>query len=465
LLLFQANKQNLEIVRAAFWQARVDNVALPPDKILLLKQADRTAVVNALSGLALDLEGNWLPNTHAAANGIEKSAHKSDGTHPITGAQLAEYLAMAAPTHCADGWSYLSRALNAYFLGDAHSAWHFAYYAELRAAQSILSASGCGAFNGWNCVLDYGGKIVTAGKDPTHEIVWQALSALADVSAPASNHIAAATFCLGHSLPDIVQFAYPGVSVGSTSSNWISAWLFDLQTSAKDKGFRNRCSYDPHAVTPHQSDLTSAIETVTSLWQSLEPMPGAMFIELDKHLIRAALEKTARESLELRGTIITDEAVVAELRLAYARIIAFAPAFQVVSEDFIARVNVLHPILDHARNNDTSPNTPRPALARATLLLRIATGATRNLINDAGQANQLAFWLDELAERQGVVENRSMLPVDRSELHLDCAAAAEDLDHRFATGSVNLASLCKHMDVRPHLFSQLERVVQWSFSP
>lgn len=438
------------------------------DLMQVLRQANRNAVVNAFSGLAFHQVYDWLPSTHVAANGIERSVHRTDGsgTSPILGSELAEYLAIAAPTHCADGWSYLSRALNSYFLGDAHSAWHFAYYAELRAAQSILSASGCGAFDRWNCVLDTQGNILTAGKYSTHEIVWLALAGLVDISAAASNHIAAATLCFGHSLPDIVHFAYPGRSAALTSSNWINEWMFDLQTSAVDKGFRNRCSYDPHVVTPHRADLFSAVETVTSFWQLLEPTPGAKFLELDKQVIRGALEKAARDSLLLNGSVATDHAVVEELRLAYGRVIASAPTFQSVPENFIARVGAVpHPILTHARNNEVSPNTPQPVLARATLLLRIATGVTQNLIQDSGQANQLAFWLDELAERQGIVENSSSLPADRSELHLDCAVAAEDLDQRFLSGSTNLATLFSHDDVKPHLFSQLERVVQWSFSP
>jgi hypothetical protein len=442
-------------------------VALNPHQLSDLKQADRSAVVNALSGLALNRANIWLPSTHVAVNGIERSIHRTDGngTSPILGSELAEYLAVATPTHCADGWSYLSRALNSYFLGDAHSAWHFAYYAELRAAQSILSASGCGAFDGWNCVLDSSGNILNVGKEPTHKIVWQALAGLVEVTAPASSHIAAATLCFGHSLPDVVQYAYSGRSGVMTSSNWINEWMFDLQASSADKGFRNRCSYSPHVFTPHRADVIEAIEIATSLWQSLEPMPGATFLELDKQLIRAALEKAARESIRLNGKVENNQTVIEEMQLAYRRVIAAAPTFQIVPESFITRIDAnVHPILLHARNDNPNPDSPRPVIARAILLLRMATGVTQNLIKDAGQVNQFAFWLDELAERHGIVSNRSAIPADRSELHLDCAVAAEDLETRVLIGGGNLASLLSHHDVKPHLFSQLERVVQWSFA-
>jgi len=432
--------------------------------VLVLKQSDRKSVVEAFSRLSLST-GNWLPISHPAANGIDLSVHKTGGSCPITGTNLAEYLAIAAPTHWADGWSYLSRALNSYFVGDAHSAWHFAYYAELRAAQSILSASGCGAFNRWNCILDNLGHIHTFGKEQTHDIVWQALEGLTDLSAGASSDIAKATSVFGHALPNIVQFAYPGISVATTSSNWIHEWMFDLTTSAADKGFRNRCSYDPHIVTPHRSDLSGVVDTVVSIWVALQPVPGATFMELDKQLIQVALEKAARDSLILKGQTPCDGSVIAELKNAYARIISSAPTFQSVPENFIARANVQHSILTHARNASPTPDTPQPVIARATLLLRIATGVTQNLLKDAGQSNSLDFWLDELAERQGIVVDRSSIPPDRREFHSDCATAAEDLDNRFSNGSKNLASLFSHPDVKPHLFSQLERVGQWSLSP
>lgn len=429
-----------------------------------LMQADRGPVVNALSNLVLN-NVTWLPTGHAAASGIDKSRHKSDGTCPITEIQLAEYLAIATPTHLADGWSYLSRALNSYFLGDAHSAWHFAYYAELRAAQSILSASGCGAFNGWNCILDNSGSIKHVGKDLTHQIVWQALEGLTDVSAGASSDIARATSCFGHSLPELVQFAYSGISPSATSSNWINDWIFDLRISAEDKDFRNRCSYEPHVVTPHHAHLSDAVETIITLWQSLEPTPTA-FLEIDKELIKVALEKAAKNSRKL--SLVRDptaDEVTAELRLAYGRIVASAPTFQVVSESFITRVGSINPILTHAKNRDPAPRTPQPVIARATLLLRIATGVAQNLLRDAGRLNDIAFWLDDLAERQGIVIARDQIPEDRCELHNVCFNAAEDLEHQFSNGNNNLGLLFEQADIKPHLFSQLERVVQWSFLP
>ena len=53
-----------------------------------------------------------------------------------------EYVAASAPTHLIDGWSYLARAIDALLRGDAPAAVHLGYYAELRAAMSLLAGGG-----------------------------------------------------------------------------------------------------------------------------------------------------------------------------------------------------------------------------------------------------------------------------------------------------------------------------------
>jgi hypothetical protein len=191
---------------------------LTPDDEAKLRLADRAPVVNALQSLDPGTTNCWLPATHPAIYGIQRE-HAPTNSAAISPSSLAEYFAVAAPTHCADGWGYLSRGFHSYLIGDPHSAWHFAYYAELRAAQSILSASGCGAFNSWNCCLDASGNIQILSKHPTHVMVWLALEYLAGNSPSASAGVAAAMTILGVSTPEIVQYAYPGRHATATSSN------------------------------------------------------------------------------------------------------------------------------------------------------------------------------------------------------------------------------------------------------
>lgn len=438
--------------------------SLTRDDAAKLSLADRTQVVNALSSLDLGSTNYWLPSMHSAIFGINDD-HKPTGADAISSTALAEYLAVAAPTHCADGWSYLARGLHSYLVGDPHSAWHFAYYAELRAAQSILSASGCGAFNSWNCCLDVSGNIHSLGRTQTHIMVWLVLEYLANNSHSAGASIAAAMTILGVSTPEIVQYAYPGRHSISTSSNWVSSWIYDLQTSSADKAFRNRCSYNPHFVTPHKAEIGECISLVRTLWETLEPSPGATFLELDKQIVRDILRKEARDSLVLNNKPNSHEELKCELEKAYTKIVASAPTFQYIPIEFITDTESSdHPLLNFARDYSISPEGPRPALARATLLLRISTGVSQNILRDAGKESKLGFWLDELAERQGIADTNLDMPLDRSELYTDCRMAAEDLQLAHSSGRATRASLFEFQSIKHHLLSQTERVVQWSFS-
>jgi hypothetical protein len=67
---------------------------------------------------------------------------------------LAQYIAASSILHCADGWSYLGRAINCLLKGDPHRVVHLAYYAELRAALSLLASEAIGVFSRNNFVID-----------------------------------------------------------------------------------------------------------------------------------------------------------------------------------------------------------------------------------------------------------------------------------------------------------------------
>src|SRR5262245_50036590 len=57
-------------------------------------------------------------------------------------AGLTSYIAASGPCHVVDGWSFLGRAVDAALHGDPYTAIHLGYYAELRAAMSLLACEG-----------------------------------------------------------------------------------------------------------------------------------------------------------------------------------------------------------------------------------------------------------------------------------------------------------------------------------
>lgn len=62
-------------------------------------------------------------------------------------------MAASVIVHCFDGWSYLGRALEAEMAGDPQTAVHLGYYAELRAAMSVLASDEIGVFRNKHAVF------------------------------------------------------------------------------------------------------------------------------------------------------------------------------------------------------------------------------------------------------------------------------------------------------------------------
>ena len=112
--------------------------------IASLGRASREPVIEALSGFAGKPVNDWLRMDHPAATGqflkVDGKQYSSFTalTRRFTPQQVLDVLAATGPSHCLDGWTFLSRALAALLSGDTHTTRHLAYYAQLRAALSLL---------------------------------------------------------------------------------------------------------------------------------------------------------------------------------------------------------------------------------------------------------------------------------------------------------------------------------------
>lgn len=146
------------------------------DKAILLS-ADRGHILKILSSFKGRPTEQWL----SAGNPAKKGALPSKwiDVNKISDQHLAEAVAACAPNHCVDGWSYVARSISALLAGDLHATRHLAYYAQLRAALSILGHLGIGVFNGINFVITSTGKVEPFDTGPpflgTHAAVWQTL--------------------------------------------------------------------------------------------------------------------------------------------------------------------------------------------------------------------------------------------------------------------------------------------------
>ena len=120
-------------------------------------------VVDAAARLGVNPEWPFLPVTSSLPDGkalrfIESLFGQNPNLAQVD--ELAEYLALSSACHAIDGWRYISQSAFAFLNGSRTQALHLAYYAELRAALSILSRSGIG-------VLKYKHFALTAGRGVT----------------------------------------------------------------------------------------------------------------------------------------------------------------------------------------------------------------------------------------------------------------------------------------------------------
>jgi len=100
---------------------------------------------------------------------------------------LSDYLALSCPLHALDGWRYLSAALVSLLNGARTEALHLAYYAELRAALSILAGSGIAVLNNKHYAIDntglvywFSGKTHSTALERDTGVVWHIVCASAD---------------------------------------------------------------------------------------------------------------------------------------------------------------------------------------------------------------------------------------------------------------------------------------------
>ena len=268
------------------------NTSQPKLDIASLGRASRDPVIQALSGFAGKPVNDWLPTGHPTATGqFLKANGKPYSSYTaligtFTSQQILDVLAATGPSHCLDGWTFLSRALAALLSGDTHTARHLAYYAQLRAALSLLHCHGIGIFNRVNFAVDASGTLYHIGTNRptksgpgTHAAAWDALQGWADQMATARIFLNSVKF-RDVSLQDCIDAVWPSAVGSPLVSKVIEIWGVDLKRSAEEHESRNISSYCAHAFNAADSQLSSRLELVQSIWRGLEPDGGGGFPSL-----------------------------------------------------------------------------------------------------------------------------------------------------------------------------------------
>lgn len=421
-----------------------------------VQSADRNRIVAALSGI-LPLSGErWFPR----GNGYLPSAGTriDADSRVIPGSRMpnfVRYVAGSAFVHCGDAWGFLGRSLDSLLRGDLAGAVHLMYYAELRAAISLLAGEGIFVGDRTHFAITASGIQAFGGKAGTHAVAWQALQSWTD----------------GNRSQELLgQVLRPG---GEAFVDWISALtsqsarakiddLFrlmslDLREFDQDHHRRNTASYSPSRLRPQDMPAHKIRDLVTEVWQMLEPGPAGGFPVLDDALLPGLLRSIY--SSVRRKNVSWGEWVGSISPASQAGTVLLS-SLEVSGPG--AQPTGLVGAMYVSRSTERDPAAfIRPMMARTVLLLRIATGSSIQLLRESGySAEALGPWVDSLALSRGLWSNDAPLD-DARDLWADVELALEEAE---AAGVGSLHEFLRGLPTAARTFGQAERVSVWSFA-
>lgn len=373
-----------------------------------IAQADRGAIRNALALMGTRTVPPWL----RAANPFQDGAppKQKAAFHAVAAEDLIEIIAARGPLHSIDGWSYLGQALTALVGGRAHTARHLAYYAELRAALSILASAGIGVFNRRNVVVDSAGQLQMLSDKGTHSMAWSALVEWATLPHSLGQLLAPLNIAGASILAPFEEFFPSGATMAG--GELMTNWGFDVEQGVSDRDERNWSSYQPTAFSELTTTPDDDLRFLRMFWHALRPNGVA----LERHLLRNLLEAEAR----CHGNLIAD----------------YPHRFERLDESmkaltpfpFLCRIDdpTDHDFLLHVATT-AIPATPYAMISRAGLLLKLATGmAEANLVVAGIQpVDHFAAWWHQFGVDHALWSPTSP-PVDHADLWQDIEVALDD---------------------------------------
>ncbi|MDD5721371.1 MAG: hypothetical protein PHT16_02910 [Candidatus Pacebacteria bacterium] len=381
--------------------------------------------------------------------------------------QIENYIAASIFNHCSDGWSLLGRALNLHIKGDSSSSVHLAYYAELRAAMSILGSIGVGVFNRTHVIVTNTTRrsVTTSSQKGTHKFTWEALEHWADRKPSAetlSEIITPGSIALS------VWLGAFNVNLHPIGRSWLKSWGIDIKQFGDDQILRNHSSYRPSRILPKtNAPAPDSLSFLNELWRMCEPNPSSRFDEIDKHLLRIGLAQSYRAVHGVDPRLPTHLANYRAWVMKHIPALGFALPIQNGWVDFLTwqtQPNESRIIEEASKVTSTDhPNHHLQVLARATLLLRISTGINGSLIREAGFTKaDLEFWWQPYATDYGLIKDGTTI-ADFLDLWTDIDAALQDIktweNAQGTTYSYN--DLIRGISQQMFSLSECERISLW----
>lgn len=303
---------------------------------------------------------------------------------------IAEYIAASCLTHLYDGWNYLSTAMRAFVRNDVGVCGHAGYYAELRAALSLLSVNGVVICRREGLYLKSDLTIETlyAG-DPTHVAVWEALKAYAQLPATTSDKVQVDSTIKveGVSIEDwIVQLSGVGCSRTTFNSLLLECGA-DLERYSKDKDGRNKYSYSPTALEQYRIFSGEYIRgKIKTFWELFEPLATGNLDKFDMYILQSVFckhrDKMGWSISEYESNV---KSVINRLGLGHNVDLIF---------EKLCRERYELPFRLDEDGGADGACLHVGMLIRACFMLRLATAACRDLLLSAGVSSQdLDVWL------------------------------------------------------------------------
>lgn len=350
-----------------------------PDKEKI-RNASKAAIENYFGKRVANQNAiGWLDDANRYRQSIDGKYERDVKANRVHHRSVINYVAASSPAHVIDGWRFLSRAVDALIRNDRPTAIHLGYYAELRAAMSILASEGIGIANKKHPVIDSAGNTTAPMNGATHWKIWPVLNhwaglkrgALAIDTLVRPNGIGLGTW--------IAQGRAPG-PLSAVAQQWLRRWGVDLSNLKFDHRSRNVASYRPAAFIGSAPFVEpDVVRFVCDLWALFEPTPGGRFETIERQLLRKLFRvrnvTPSAYTLEHSMGLTTTEAA-----------------------DWAGFFNDPAELLPITYADGESPpshqNCAFEVLSRASLLLFVATGLSRSVLAKAGydKSSTAFFW-------------------------------------------------------------------------
>ncbi len=253
------------------------------------------------------------------------------------------------------------------------------------------------------------------------------------------------------------------------AKEWLLGWGLDIQRLALDRKARNESSYRPTNIAPHRRPtLKQSLEFIEHLWRANAPSGLNSFKEIDRYLLRRSLASAFKAThARLRSP---QQAPALFARLVEPIFHALLPTPGDFTEaqwrEFLnfRRPLAENQVITQAEKLDpvSSPLHHIQVIARATILLRVATGAARNILKGLGahDVRHLSFWWRPIGETRGLWEIGAP-PPQFTDLWRDVEFSLDRLQAWRDSGGTSKRGLFSSVPEVVHSLSSCERVALW----